>query len=145
MMRRLNSEEQDRPHTGWIAWLIQLAVGLLLVGVILLLSDIPSDYADRVRAIDDIFTVVALLYLCIGALLWVSTTGFFDIFGFAVKRALHAFVPGMIKDTAGDYYEYREGRRLKRRRRSLSSTFFAGLFLLFVSIGLTLWWYRIGA
>lgn len=145
MTTRQNSEEQEQPRIRWKACIIQLVIGLLLVGAILCFRDMPEEYADRVRAIDDTFTIVALLYLCIGSLLWVSTTGFFDIFGFAVKRALHAFIPGMVKDTVGDYYEYREGRHLKRRSRSLKSTFFAGLFLLLISIGLTLWWYIIGA
>lgn len=143
MTKHPNTEEPGKPRAGWKAWLIQLAVGLLLVGALICFRDIPEERADRLRAVDDIFTIVALLYLCIGALLWVSTTGFFDIFGFAVKRGLHALIPGMVNDTVGDYYEYRESRRLRRRSRSLKSTFFVGVVLLLVSICLTIWWYMI--
>lgn len=140
MTKQQNAGQEEKPRTEWKAWLIQLAVGLLLVGVLLFFRDLPEDSADRLRAVDDTFTIVALLYLCIGSLLWVSTTGFFDIFGFSAKRALHAFIPGLVKDITGDYYEYREGRQLKRRTRSLKSTFFAGFVLLLISIVLTIWW-----
>lgn len=145
MTRHQNTEEQEQSHSGWRAWLIQLLVSFVLAGGILWFNGVPEDGADRVRAVDDAFTIAALLYLCFGALLWVSTTGFFDIFGFAMKRALHALIPGMGGQPLGDYYEYREGRRLKRGSRSLKSTFFVGLFLLLVSICLTLWWYEIAA
>jgi flagellar basal body-associated protein FliL len=130
------------PKSFW-AWLIQLMVSLLLVGLIVIYRGLPETAPDALRAVDDAFTIVALTYLCVGALLWVSTTGFFDIFGFAVKRALHAFVPGLVKDGVGDYYEYREGRRVKRRSRSLKTTFLVGVVLLAVSFALTGWWYAI--
>ena len=141
-MTSQGKERDKKPFISWKSWLIQLAVALLLVGGIILLRDLPQEPADRLRAIDDAFSIIALLYLCIGSLLWVSTTGFFDIFGFAVRRALHALIPGMVRDTTGDYYEYQEEHRRKRRERSLKSTFFAGLFLLAVSIVLTVCWYE---
>lgn len=127
----------------WRSFFIQLAVGLVCAGLVLLIGGMPEGTADRVRAVDDAFTVVALLYLSFGALLWVSSTGFFDIFGFAVRRGLHAFLPGFVTDPAADYYEYREERRGKRKSRSIKSTFFAGVFLLIVSIVLTIVWYQI--
>ncbi len=127
----------------WRSFFIQLAIGFVCVGLVLLIGDMPAALADRVRTVDDAFTVVALLYVCFGALLWVSSTGFFDIFGFAVKRALHAFVPGFVGDEVADYYEYKEERRGKRKERSIKSTFFAGVFLLVISIVLTAVWYQL--
>ncbi len=127
----------------WRSFFIQLLIGLVCVLLIVLIGDMPEDTADRVMAVDDAFTIVAFLYIGFGALFWVSSTGFFDIFSFAVKRALHAFIPGFVGDSTADYYEYKEERRGKRKERSIKSTFFAGVFLLVVSIVLTAVWYQL--
>lgn len=139
------SDNQKPERAGgalsWISMLVQFIIALLLVGGVILLRGYPDEAADQLLAIDDAFTVIALLYLCLGALFWVSTTGFFDIFSFAVRRALHAFIPGMVRDNTKDYYEYKEEHKEKRKKRPLFTTFLVGVVLLIVSIALTICWY----
>ena len=137
-MRDIDSQGQKK--RGFISVIIQTVIGLLLSGLVLLVREWPEGYSDRLRAVADAFSITALLYLCIGALLFVSTTGFFDIFGYAVKRGAHALIPGIVHDNTGDYYEYLEEKKLKRKGHSLKSTLIAGVVLLAIGAFLTGWW-----
>lgn len=99
--------------------------------------------ADKVLIICDGFTVTAFGFLGIGALIWVSTTGWFDIFGFAFGKALHVFIPGRIHDSTGSYYDYKMKKATDRKPFSESSTLIIGFLLLAVSIVLTILWYQL--
>lgn len=98
--------------------------------------------ADRVLIVCDGFTLVSFVYLGAGALMWVSTTGFFDIFGFAFKKAAHVLIPGLDPLKVGGYYEYRLGKQEKRNRTRGGSSLAAGLVFLVISLVLTAVWYR---
>ncbi len=99
--------------------------------------------ADRVLIIADGFTLVSFLYLGVGALMWVSTTGVFDIFGFAFKKAAHALIPGKDPQKVGKYYEYRLGKKEKQKEFQGGSALAAGAVLLGLSFAATLIWYRL--
>lgn len=99
--------------------------------------------ADKVLIICDGFTVTAFGFLGIGALIWVSTTGWFDIFGFAFGKALHVFIPGRIHDSTGSYYDYKMKKAADRKPFSERSTLIIGFVLLAVSIVLTILWYQL--
>ncbi len=59
----------------------------------------------------------AVLYIGFGALIWISKTGIFDIFGFGFKSLKYLFTP-MKKDPAeGGYYEYVMEKREKRKNK----------------------------
>lgn len=133
-------ETEEKKKSKWVPFVVQTVVGLIASLAVIFLYSWPEEFIDQVRTVCNAFSIVGLMYLCFGSLLWVSTTGFFDIFGFAAKRALHAFIPGLVKDNAGNYYEYLEERKIKRKSRPLKSTFFAGVFLLIIAILLTIWW-----
>ena len=45
--------------------------------------------ADRILAIGNGFSVIALLYISFGLLVWISTTGVLDIFSFALQKGAH--------------------------------------------------------
>ena len=45
------------------------------------------------RYLSDGFFIVAVIFVGMGTLLWVSTTGFFDIFSYAMKSLLVLFSP----------------------------------------------------
>lgn len=111
--------------------------------------------ADRVMAISDGFTVTALLFICLGGLIWVSTTGFFDIFSYAFKKAARVFVPGAYTDETANYYTYVTGQKDKRKSKkerreeagldevSEKSTLIIGLIFLVLSLIFWGLWYAV--
>lgn len=124
---------------------IQLAVGLLIALFIMWYQGafIATKASDIVMAVGDGFTVAAVLYLGMGALMWISTTGFFDIFGFAFKRAARVFIPNFFVDAEGNFYEYKMGKVEKRKGFSQHSALIIGAIFLAISIVLTVVWYMI--
>lgn len=126
-------------------YVIQLVVGLLIAFVIMWQRDLftAEAVADKVLIICDGFTVVAFVYLCMGALLWVSGTGMLDIFGYALKKGANALIPGRVFDDLGGYYEYKMSKQEKRKGFKERSTLIIGFLFLAISIILTLVWYSV--
>jgi hypothetical protein len=125
--------------------LIQLVVGLLIAFFIMRYQGafVATKTSDIVMAVGDGFTVAAVLYLGVGALMWISTTGFFDVFGFAFKKAARVFIPNFFVDFEGNFYEYKMGKEEKRKGFSQYSTLIIGAIFLVISIILTVVWYMI--
>ncbi len=61
----------------------------------------------------DAFFVAGILLALFGALVWISTTGFFDTFGFAIRTAAHLLFPFFIHDTK-TFYDYKTEKAEKR-------------------------------
>ena len=124
-----------------------LVIGLLLSFAAMWIRGLfDAESVDEiVMAISDGFTVAGLLYLCLGALMWVSTTGFFDIFGYAFKKAAHALFPGMVDNTSANYYDYKVGKLGKRKGFSQHSALVIGAGFIVISFILTMVWYSISA
>ena len=89
-------------------YLIQIVIGLLLaIGVIFYrMPQMEEGTAGVIMAISDGFTVIGLLYVCIGGLLFASSTGFFDFFGYAFQRGASLFFP-KFEQGIENYYEYK--------------------------------------
>ena len=131
----------------YIRYWVQALIGLLLSVAVMASRGLFAEgsAADRVMIVCDGFTVTALLFLSVGALALIATTGFFDIFSYAVRKGAHALLPGLVHDSLGGYYEYRlekEDTR-KKRDRGEKSTFLVGAGFLLVSILLTAVWYQL--
>ena len=126
---------------------IEALIGLLLATLVMWTRGVfaAKDTAAMVMAIGDGFTVVAVLYLGIGAMMWVSTTGMFDIFGYAVKRGMRALIPGFYSEDAdGRFYEYKVKQEEKRKKgfTQYSTLIWGGIFLI-ISVIMTAVWYAI--
>lgn len=126
-------------------YVIQLLTALLISFMIMLMRGLfeAEKLADKILIICDGFTVTSFCFLGIGALIWVSTTGWFDIFGFAIQRAVHVFIPGQIRDKTGNYYDYKMKKADERKPFSERSTLIIGLVMLAASIVLTVVWYQL--
>ena len=126
-------------------YVIHLLVGLLIAFVIIWQRGLfaAESVADKVLIICDGFTVVAFIYLCLGALLWISSTGTMDIFSYALKRGVNALLPGRVFDDLGGYYEYKMSKQEKRKGFKEHSTLVIGFLFLVVSIVLTMVWYSV--
>lgn len=81
----------------------------------------------------DGFFVVAVMYVGIGSLMWISNTGFFDIFGYAVRFILNRFTPSR-RDEKFTYYDYKCEQNDKRDGKPMTHTvLITGLLVLAIS------------
>ena len=76
--------------------------------------------------ISDGFFVVGLIFAGIGLLLAISSTGIFDMLGYAFKSLIYLFTPMTIDRSQGGFYEYK--MRKKEQRRAVP------LYILWVGI-----------
>ena len=61
----------------------------------------------------DAFFVPGILLSLIGMLVWISSTGFFDALGYAVRTAAHMFLP-FVKTERKSFYDYKMEKAEKR-------------------------------
>ena len=88
------------------------------------------------RYLSDGFFVAGVLFTGIGLLTWVSTTGFFDMFSFAIKRAAEFFIPRFLMPNAKTpkhFYDYKMARE-EARKKPLTTLLFTGIALLAFSL-----------
>ena len=126
-------------------YIVQIIAGVILSFLIMWYRGLFSfeSTADTVLIICDGFTITAFLYLGIGSLLWMSTTGFFDIFGYAFKKGAHALIPGHIHDKIGSYYDYVMDKKTGRKKYTEWSALIVGAGFLLLVIILTIVWYQL--
>lgn len=128
----------------YLKYLIQTGCGVLLCVGIMFYRGIAEagDTAERIMIVSDGFSVTALLFLSVGVLLWVATTGFFDIFGYAVKKGAHALLPGLVQCDVTGFYEYKQEKQADRKSGGEKSMLLVGLGFLLVSVLFTVVWYQ---
>ncbi|HKM34094.1 MAG TPA: DUF3899 domain-containing protein [Lachnospiraceae bacterium] len=126
-------------------YVVQIIAGVVLSFIIMCYRGLFSSTstAEIVLIVCDGFTIIAFLYLGIGSLLWLSTTGIFDIFGYAFKKGAHAIIPGRIDDKTGDYYEYKMDKITRRKKYTEWSALVVGAGFLLLVIILTIVWYQL--
>ena len=131
-----------------VKYLVWAILGLVICLGVVYGKGLPEQVtaADLVLAIGDGCTVTALCFLSLGLLIWVATTGFFDIFSYAVRKGAHMFIPGLVRDHTGDYYSYKMGRQKDREekgKKGEKSLLLAGTGFLLVSLVLVAVWYQL--
>ena len=127
-------------------YVVQIVIALLLSLIFMDFRgafDSEADGAKRLMGMCDGFSMTAMLYVCFGCLLWVSTTGFFDIFSYAFRKGAHAIIPGMGFDKLGSYYDYKQDKIAQRNTKPEYSTLFIGLGFLALSAVLVGVWYAV--
>lgn len=72
------------------------------------------------RYLSDGLFVVGFLLTGMGALIWISTTGFFDIMSYAVKSFLVLFTPLKKPKEHPSFFDYKETREGKRGKPRFS-------------------------
>ena len=107
----------------WIKRIIILVIDVILITLISISrynTRLASDPINVFHAMSDGFFVTGFLNFGFGALIWISTTGFFDIFGYSAKSIFNFFLPRswmerMRMTPKGDFYEYKVKKREKRK------------------------------
>ena len=130
-----------------IRLIIQIAIGLIIaVGVMTSQGAFAEgvSVADRILAIGNGFSVIALLYISFGLLVWISTTGVLDIFSFALQKGAHFLIPFSTREANGKFYEFKVEKAKKRKQKGKGQymTLHEGLGFLIITIVLTVAWYE---
>lgn len=86
----------------------------------------------------DSFFVAGALLALMGALVWVSTTGFFDALSYALKTAAHMFLPFM-KIQRQSFYDYKMEKEEKRGKTPYFVLIVGLAYLLLAVIFLIIW------
>ena len=81
------------------------------------------------RSLSDGLFVVGFLLAGMGALIWISTTGFFDIMTYAVKSFLVLFTPLKKPKDHPSFFDYKEGREGRRGKPRFSMLAVGAIFL----------------
>ena len=122
----------------WIKRLILLVVDLAIAGAIAYSRYVNPPIEGGISlyyALADGFMVVGFLNFGFGALLWISTTGFFDIFGFSFKAILNFFIPRSMMTNKEDFYEYKVKKAEKRKDKPIPfETLFIGIAMILLAI-----------
>lgn len=71
-------------------------------------------FSLNARYLSDGFFVIGMLCTGMGLLIWVSTTGFFDIMGYGFKSLLVLFTPLKKPKDHVSYYDYKMSKEEKR-------------------------------
>ena len=130
-----------------IRLIIQIVIGLIIaVGVMTSQGAFAEGVsaADRILAIGNGFSVIALLYISFGLLVWISTTGVLDFFSFALQKGAHFLVPLSTRKANGKFYEFKVEKAKKRKQKGKGQymTLLVGLGFLIIAIALTVAWYE---
>ena len=103
---------------------IQLALAVTIaIGIAVLrgLSLSAAAYLNWHYLCDGFF-VSAVMFVGMGGLLWISDTGFFDIFGYAFKSIVHLLTPSKYDAQFPRYYDYKCEQNDKRQAKPLNHT-----------------------
>ena len=101
---------------NWLKWLITLAVGLVLSGAVAVWQGFSTDApaALMARSLSDGLFVAGLMFSGLGALVWVSSTGFFDMFSYGFHSLLVLFSVLRRPEDHVSYYDYKLAKDQKR-------------------------------
>lgn len=117
------------------SYLVQLA--MVAVVVVLIYSSLAARldvttsahriYADlprawQVRCLSDAMFIPAVLWLGVGGMMWIASTGFFDIFSYAFKSLLVLFSPLKNPKDHEHFYEYKLAKEEKRKLKAVPFT-----------------------
>ncbi len=93
--------------------------------------------ADKYLHLADAFFVPGIIVLLFGALVWVSTTGFFDAISYAVGIGVKALLPFMRRGEQEKYYDYKI-RKGEKRISGYSFLLISGAIYLLVGVIFTI-------
>ncbi len=128
----------------YVKYMVQAALGLALSFGVMCYRGIfeAESGADRILIICDGFTVTALLFIAMGVIVYVSSAGILDVFGYALRKGAHALIPGLVRDNLTDFYEFKIEKQEERKAKGGNSTLFVGVLFLLASLALTYVWYQ---
>lgn len=122
---------------------ISTAIGAIIVVLVLnaeglfFASGYPADTV--VMMFCDAFFTAGILLGSFGALLWVSTTGFFDAIGYTAKIVGHMFLPFIGKGEHQNFYDYKMAKAEKRGKVEFFLLIVGGSYFAVSMVLLVVW------
>lgn len=118
-----------------------LAVAIAVI-LLMLLYGFPnaSNTAERLLIAANSTAIPAILLLSACSLAFIGSTGFFDIFGYAISRTASVLIPKQ-QPPHETYHDYKTKNARPRTRTTVPTV--TGIVLLFISFILTLLYNRI--
>ncbi len=123
----------------FISLAIQLGVAVALAALIAMMRglSLANEAYLNFHHLCDGFFICAVCYVGVGGLLWISATGFFDIFGYAFKSIAHLLTPSKYDAEFPHYYDYKCEQNEKREGKPMTHTVIVvGLILLALSFAM---------
>ena len=87
---------------------------------------------DKYLMLCDAFTIPGIVLIMVGALVWVSTTGFLDGLAYCIRFAIFSLIPGKRLERDEKYADYVE-RKSEKRMKGYGFLFWSGIATLIVS------------
>ncbi|MBO5109254.1 MAG: DUF3899 domain-containing protein [Clostridia bacterium] len=128
-----------------IAYSITAGISLMLSWLVV---EIRGGFAGLdttaiMMVLSDAFIVPGILLVGLGAIIWVSTTGFFDIFGYGIKQAfLWIFTPIAQKTNKKTFFDYKLEKE-EKRKPTPKNILFVGLADWIISIVFFVLYYQL--
>ena len=120
----------------WKSIGIQAGISLALSLGIALAEGLSFDAPawENMGFLCDGFFVTAVMVGGLGALIWISSTGFFDFFSYAFKSLVNMFASQKTVDEFPSFYDYKCEKSAKREgKASTCSTLIVGVAMLLLS------------
>ncbi len=102
-----------------ISWVKKYAIAFAILGisswVILSMREQSKQTEAAVIFLNlaDAFTIPSVVIVMVGIMVWISTTGFFDILNYGISRAVNTFIPFKRYDDV-KFYDYKMKKAEKR-------------------------------
>ena len=132
----MNTKLPEKRGSVILSWVIPFAVGALITFLVFRYRS-GFAYADlkgdrTLACLSDGAFVAGVILLGVGILVWVSTTGFFDMLSYGAHSLLVLFTPLRRPEDMPDYLTWR-ALRAERRPRPGRALLAAGLLFLLAS------------
>ena len=113
-------------------YFIALAVGAAMCLTVIYANDLATHtLVDKYRILTDAFSIPGIILIMVGALVYVSTEGFFDMLSYALGRFAKTLIPFSEKSKE-TFLEYKT-RKSQERFTGYSFLFFTGIAFLVVA------------
>ncbi len=136
-------EQRERNIRLIIKYLVTVGIGALLVLFVLLARgffEFP-ELREQYRILSDAFTTAGVVLIMVGVLIWVSTTGLFDMINYALGKFGRALIP-FSKKSDEKYYDY-VMRKREHRLSGYSFVFIVGVLYMVPMLIFTLLFYTV--
>ncbi len=120
-------------------YLISVAVGLVIVGIVLATRDIFSetDANQILVTLNDAFFISGMCLTCVGGLVFVSNNGIFYMFGYGLSMLFGKRKRNVRERKYKDFYEYKKAK--DEEKRSCAYLLLVGLAFVAVAAILLIW------
>lgn len=137
---------KDETKKEAVRYIITAAIALLIAWPVATYRGMGAEQsaAWNARCLSDGFFTAGLLLTGLGALIWISTTGFFDMFSYAFHSLLVLFSPLRKPSEHESFFDYKQAKDMKRGK-PLYFMVIVGVACLLVSVICLVLYYKLPA